>query len=66
METHPDFRRLGLAGTLVCRAGRHGLAEPGVSRLVMVADPGYPAIRLYESLGFSRTEDQVGFERITE
>jgi len=32
----------------------------------MVADPGYPAIRLYESLGFSRTEDQVGFERITE
>jgi len=66
VETHPDFRRLGLAGTLVCRAGRHGLAEPGVSRLVMVADPGYPAIRLYESLGFSRTEDQVGFERITE
>jgi hypothetical protein len=28
-----------------------------------VADPGYHAFRLYESLGFRPAEDQVGFEQ---
>ncbi len=65
-ETHPDFRRLGMAGRLICQAGRHGLAELCASRLVIVADPGYHAVRLYEVLGFSPTEDQVGFERTAE
>jgi ribosomal protein S18 acetylase RimI-like enzyme len=63
VETHPEFRRQGLAGTLVWRAGTYGLAQLGAARLVIVADPGYHAFRLYESLGFRRAEDQVGFER---
>jgi ribosomal protein S18 acetylase RimI-like enzyme len=65
VETHPDFRRRGLAGTLICHAGRHALAELNVSRLVIVADPAYHAKRLYESLGFLAVEDQVGFVRVT-
>jgi len=63
VETHPEFRRQGLAGTLVWRAGTYGLAELGAARLVIVADPDYHAFRLYESLGFRRAEDQVGFEQ---
>ncbi len=63
VETHPEFRRQALAGTLVGHAGRYGLADLGAVRLVMVADPDYHAFRLYESLGFRRTEDQVGFEQ---
>nr|MBA2558703.1 GNAT family N-acetyltransferase [Propionibacteriales bacterium] len=31
--------------------------------LVMVADPDYPAIRLYRSLGFVDTETQLQAER---
>ena len=63
VETHPEFRRQGLAGTLVWQAGGYGLAERGAARLVIVADPDYHAFRLYESLGFRRAEDQVGFEQ---
>ena len=63
VETHPAYRRQGLAGTLVWQAGRYGLAELGAARLVIVADPGYHAVRLYESLGFRPAEDQVGFEQ---
>ena len=65
VETHPEFRRRGLAGRLICLAGRHAFADPGVSRLVIVADPGYHAIRLYESLGFRAAEDQVGFVQVS-
>ena len=63
VETHPEFRRQGLAGTLVWRAGTYGLTDLGAARLVIVADPGYHAYRLYQTLGFRRTEDQVGFEQ---
>lgn len=59
VETHPDFRRRGLARGLVATAGRYGLEELGARRLVIVADPGYHAIDLYRSLGFSDTQTQV-------
>ena len=59
VETHPEFRRRGLAGALVEAAGRHGLGELGASRLVIVADPHGPAIGLYRSLGFRDAEHQV-------
>jgi ribosomal protein S18 acetylase RimI-like enzyme len=62
VETHPDARRQGLAGTLVVHAGRHALAE-GIRQLVMVADPEDIAIRIYRSVGFTRTESQIGFAR---
>jgi len=62
VETHPDWQRKGLAGTLVWRAGQ--LALDGMaSTLVMVADPDYLAIRVYRSVGFIDAETQVGFER---
>jgi len=64
VETHPDWRRKGLAGTLVWRAAQHGL-DGMASTLVMVADPDYPAIRVYRSVGFIDAETQVAFERET-
>jgi GNAT superfamily N-acetyltransferase len=63
VETHPDWRRRGLAGTLVWHAGRHGLDALGASTLVMVADPLADAIKVYRSVGFADAETQVGFER---
>jgi ribosomal protein S18 acetylase RimI-like enzyme len=63
VETHPDLRGRGLAGTLVHAASRYGLTELGAHTLVMVADPEYSAIRLYRSLGFADTETQLQAER---
>ena len=63
VETHPGWRRRGLAGSLVWRAGRHGLDALGASTLVIVADPLADAIRVYRALGFADAETQVGFER---
>jgi ribosomal protein S18 acetylase RimI-like enzyme len=70
VETHPGFRRLGLAGTLTWHAGCSALAslaaraEPGQPcTLVIVADPDDVAIRVYRSLGFTDTEPQVGLAR---
>jgi ribosomal protein S18 acetylase RimI-like enzyme len=60
VETHPGARRRGLAGTLVWRAGAAALAD-GTETLVMVADPGDSAIRVYRSVGFAVTEHQTGF-----
>ena len=60
VETHPAARGQGLAGTLVHHAGEYGFGELGASTLVMVADPGYAAIRIYRALGFTATEQQVG------
>jgi GNAT superfamily N-acetyltransferase len=62
VETHPDWRRKGLAGTLVWHAGQHGL-DGMAKTLVMAADPGYVAIRVYRSVGFIDAETQIGFER---
>lgn len=63
VETHPDWRRKGLAGTLVWRAGQHGL-DGMAGTLVIAADPEYVAIRVYRSVGFIDAETQIGFERL--
>jgi GNAT superfamily N-acetyltransferase len=55
VETHPAFRRRGLAAAVVHAAGSWGLAALGAATLVIVADPTYHAIRLYRSLGFTDT-----------
>jgi ribosomal protein S18 acetylase RimI-like enzyme len=62
VETHPDARRQGLAGTLVWQAGEHALSS-GARTLVIVADPAEGAIRVYRSVGFTQAQTQVGFER---
>jgi len=63
VETHPDFRRQGLAANLVFTVSRFGLDELRASTLVMVADPDYFAIDLYRSVGFSDTETQFHISR---
>lgn len=63
VETHPDARRQGLAGTLVYAAGRFALQALGTRTLVIVAHPSRDAIRLYRSLGFAMAERQLTLER---
>ncbi|MHB8295792.1 MAG: GNAT family N-acetyltransferase [Acidimicrobiales bacterium] len=63
VETDPDYRRRGLAGSLLYRCARYGLEELGASTLVMVADAGYHAIDLYRAAGFEATESQLHVER---
>src|SRR6478609_6608617 len=58
VETHPDQRGRGLAGTLVHHVSGYGFTELGAHTLVMVADPGYHAIRVYRAVGFDGTEAQ--------
>jgi ribosomal protein S18 acetylase RimI-like enzyme len=62
VETHPAARRQGLAGTLVYQAGTYGLESMAASVLVIVADPGYSAIRIYRSVGFADRETQLGLQ----
>lgn len=63
VETHPAARQQGLAGTLVWQAGQYALDELAASVLVIVADPGYVAIRIYHSVGFADRETQFGLQR---
>lgn len=62
VETHPAFRRRGLASSLVHYAGTRALAE-GARTLVIVAEPESEAIRIYQSLGFAETERRVSLQR---
>ncbi len=63
VETHPAYRNLGLAGTLVHHAGRYALTDLHVETLVIVADPDYVATRVYRSVGFEGTETQIQLAR---
>ncbi|RYP86451.1 GNAT family N-acetyltransferase [Nocardioides guangzhouensis] len=65
VETHPDFRGRGLAGTLVHHVGAWGLSELGARTLVMVADPEYLAARIYRSCGFVDSEVQTQLVQLT-
>jgi GNAT superfamily N-acetyltransferase len=63
VETHPKWRRRGLASTLVWRAGQYGLEVLGAGTLVIVADPHADAIKVYRTVGFADAETQIAFER---
>lgn len=63
VETDPDYRRRGLAGSLIHHASRYGFTELGARTLVMVADPNYFAIDLYRAVGFTATQTQLQIER---
>ena len=62
VETHPDFRRRGVPGTLIFGAGRQAKADYDLDTLVIVAEQASSPAQLYESLGFQLTEKQVGLE----
>lgn len=63
VETDPDWRRNGLAGTLVWQAGQWALGHLDARTLVIVADPAAAAIRIYRSVGFGDVETQTAFQR---
>jgi GNAT superfamily N-acetyltransferase len=63
VETDPQARRRGLAGTLLSTAGRYGREVLGTSTFVIVADPAGVAIRIYRAGGFTPREAQLSFER---
>src|SRR6266542_1682113 len=63
VEAHPAARGQGLAGTLVYQAGRYAAAELAATTLVIVAESGHQAERVYRSVGFEASEDTVSFER---
>jgi GNAT superfamily N-acetyltransferase len=63
VQTHPDFRRRGMAGTLVYEASKMAINRYNLETLVIVADTDSAAGRLYRSLGFEAAEYQAGLER---
>jgi GNAT superfamily N-acetyltransferase len=63
VETDPDWRRQGLAGTLVWQAGQYARTHLAAHTLVIVADPAAEAIRVYRSVGFRDAETQTAFQR---
>ena len=60
VETAERLRRLGIARRLVYEAGCAMLERGDVRELVIVAEAGYHALALYESLGFSVRERSAG------
>lgn len=56
VTTLPSHRRQGICGTLVHRAAALLAVEAPIDTFVMEADPEYHAARIYESVGFERSE----------
>lgn len=59
VDTAAAHRRRGIASRLVVEAARHAAGTYAAERFVIVADLGYHALGLYESLGFERREHLV-------
>jgi ribosomal protein S18 acetylase RimI-like enzyme len=66
VETHPDYRRRGLASRLIYDAAVLAGDRFDARDVVIVADPEEEAFRLYESLGFATVEQQVELTRVQE
>ncbi len=60
VQTHPDFRRRGIAGYLVYSAARYALDHFNIDMLVIIAEADSSADRLYQSAGFQFTEYSTG------
>lgn len=61
--TDAPYRRRGIAGTLVYQASQDALDRMGAEQVVLVADRGSAAGRLYRSLGYRQVERQAGLEK---
>lgn len=60
VDTALAYRRRGICSRLVVEAARHSTERYGAEQFVIVADVGYHALGLYESLGFKRDEHVFG------
>jgi ribosomal protein S18 acetylase RimI-like enzyme len=60
VETAATHRRRGIASRLVAESARRAGADHGAEQLVIVAEAGYHALGLYESLGFEPREHVFG------
>jgi len=58
VDTHPAYRRRGVARTLLQGLIRTGLARPATRRLVISADRDYFAADLYAACGFRTVHTQ--------
>jgi ribosomal protein S18 acetylase RimI-like enzyme len=54
--TDPRFANRGACSTLLYEVARRALEEQGFETLVLAADGGYHAVKVYESVGFRPTE----------
>lgn len=63
VETRIEHRRKGLATALLGTASAWAYGRSPVQELVIVADPGGPAIGLYRTLGFADLECQVQWQK---
>jgi ribosomal protein S18 acetylase RimI-like enzyme len=63
VATHPDARRQGLAAALLCHAAQYAIGHLAATTLVIVADPGEPAIGVYRGVGFADRETEVSVSR---
>ncbi|MGW8225900.1 MAG: GNAT family N-acetyltransferase [Anaerolineales bacterium] len=64
--THPNFRRQGVAGTLIYEAALFAMKQYQAETLVIVAKANSSAERLYRSNGFQVAEHQVGLMKADE
>jgi ribosomal protein S18 acetylase RimI-like enzyme len=60
VQTHPNYRRQGIARYLVSESGRYAFHHFGIETLVIVAEAGSQAQRLYQAAGFEMAERQIG------
>lgn len=66
VQTHPEFRRQGIARSLVVESGLYAFENFGIERLVIVADADSSAERLYKTCGFEFAEHQIGIIKFKE
>jgi ribosomal protein S18 acetylase RimI-like enzyme len=63
VDTHPAHRRRGICRRLVAEAAADAARRHHLPQLVIVAEAGYHALGIYESLGFVAREQLRGVSR---
>lgn len=63
VETHPDYRKRGIAGSMVHHISEWGFNKRSAENLVIIADPEGPAVKLYKSLGYNLQEISYALQK---